>query len=164
MKIDSTLTNRSGQILNVTYYDIEEEKELGDKKVRGVHAYCFCDDKLVIVYAENKGYWTPPGGGVESGESITEAVAREVLEETNMRVIKQGLIGYQDIFEPDEINTQTRHICLVEPIGEFVSDPDGDITEIKLVDPKDLKQYFDWGVVGDRLLERVFEKLPKLRM
>lgn len=164
MKIDSTLTNRSGQTLDVTYYDIDDEKELGDKKVRGVHAYCFCGDKLIIVYAEGKGYWTLPGGGVEPGESITEAVAREVLEETSMRVIKQELIGYQDIFEPDKINTQTRHICLVEPVGEFESDPDGDITEIKLVDPKDLKQYFDWGVVGDRLLERALEKFSKLEI
>jgi ADP-ribose pyrophosphatase YjhB (NUDIX family) len=164
MKIDSTLTNRSGQTLRVTYCDIEEEKELDGKKVGCVHAYCFCDDKLVIVYGEDKGYWTPPGGGVEQGESITEAVAREVLEETNMRVIKQELLGYQDIFEPNEINTQTRHVCLVEPVGEFDSDPDGDITEIKLIDPKDLKQYFDWGVVGDRLLERALEKLPKLKL
>lgn len=116
MKIDSTLTNRSGRTLNVAYYDIDEEKELDGKKVRGMHAYCFFGDKLVIVYAEGKGYSTPPGGGVEPGESITEAVAREVLEETNMRVIKQEFIGYQDIFEPDEINTQTRHICLVEKI------------------------------------------------
>jgi ADP-ribose pyrophosphatase YjhB (NUDIX family) len=163
MKIESTLTNRLGQELKVTYRDIDDEKELGDRKVRGVHAYCFCGGKLVIVYAEGKGYWTLPGGGVEPGESITEAVTREVLEETNMRVIKQELIGYQDIFEPDKINTQTRHICLVEPIGEFESDPDGDVTEIKLVDPKDLKQYFDWGVVGNRLLERALEKLSKLK-
>jgi 8-oxo-dGTP diphosphatase len=164
MKIDSTLTNRSGQTLNVTYYDIDEEKELDGKKVRGVHAYCFCGDKLVIVYAESKGYWTPPGGGVEPNESISEAVAREVLEETNMRVIKQELIGYQDIFEPDKVNIQTRHVCIVEPVGEFESDPDGDVTEIKLINPKDLKQYFGWGVIGDRLLERALEKFPRLKI
>lgn len=163
MKIDSTLINRSGQTLNVTYHDIDEEKELGDKKIRGVHAYCFCGDKLVIVYAESKGYWTPPGGGVEPNESITETVAREILEETNMRVIKQELIGYQDIFEPDKVNTQTRHVCIVEPVGKFVFDPDGDVTEIKLVDPKDLRRYFDWGVIGDRLKERALEKLSKLK-
>lgn len=164
MKIESTLINRSGQTLNVTYCDIDQEKELDNKKVRGVHAYCFCGDKLVIVYAEAKGYWTPPGGGVEAGESIEEAVAREILEETNMRVVRQEFIGYQDIFEPDKINTQTRHICLVEPVGEFISDPDGDVTEIKLVDPKNLKQYFDWGVIGDRLLKRALEKFPKLKI
>ena len=161
MKIESTLKNRAGQILNLVYCDIDKEEELLGKKVSGVHAYCFFDGKLVIVYAENKGYWTPPGGGVELAESITEAVVREVLEETNMRVIKQELIGYQDIFEHGKINTQTRSVCLVEPIDDFVSDPDGDITEIKLIDPKDCKKYFDWGVVGDRLLDRALEKLSE---
>ncbi|HEV7702204.1 MAG TPA: hypothetical protein VGO63_02045 [Candidatus Paceibacterota bacterium] len=33
-------------------------------------------------------------------------------------------------------------------------DPDGGITEIKLIDPKDYKKYFDWGSVGDRLMEQ----------
>ena len=78
-----------------------------------------------------------------------------------MRGIKEELIGYQDIFEPNGINTQIRSVCLVEPVGDFVSDPDGDITEIKLIDPKDYKKYFDWGVVGDRLMERVLEKISK---
>lgn len=41
--------------------------------------------------------------------------------------------------------------------------PDGDITEIKLIDPKDLKQYFDWKRIGDRILERALE-LKKLYM
>lgn len=157
MKIESTLKNRSGQIINLNYYDIDDEKELGDRKVSGVHAYCFCGDKLVVVYAENKGYWTSPGGGVESGETVEEAVVREILEETNMRVIKQSFIGYQDIFEPEKTNTQIRSVCLVEPIGDFVSDPDGDITEIKLIDPKDYKKYFDWGEVGDHLMSRALE-------
>ena len=30
----------------------------------------------------------------------------------------------------------------------------GDVTEIKLIDPKDYKKYFDWSSVGDRLMEQ----------
>lgn len=79
MKIHSTLTNRAGQVLPVVYQDVDDEKvELAGKSIDAVHAYCFCDDKLVLVYAGSKGYWTPPGGGVEKGETVTEAVAREV--------------------------------------------------------------------------------------
>src|SRR3989344_2628502 len=48
-----------------------------------------------------------------------------------------------------------------EPYGEFISDPAGSITEIKLIDPKDYKQYFDWGKIGDRILERALEMLNK---
>lgn len=157
MEIKSTLTNRSGQVLDVIYRDIESEKDLGDKKISGVHAYCFYKDKLVVVYAENKGYWTPAGGGVEEGESARDAVTREVKEETNMRVLKQRFIGYQDIFEPERVISQTRSVCLVEPYGPFVSDPDGDITKIELIDPKDYKQYFDWGIVGDHIMQRALQ-------
>ena len=35
-----------------------------------------------------------------------------------------------------------------------MSDPDGDVTEIKLIDPKDINQYFDCGKNGERQLER----------
>lgn len=154
MEIKSTLTNRSGQILEVVYRDIESEEDLGDKKISAVHAYCFYEDKLIIVYAENKGYWTPAGGGVEEGENVHDAVAREVKEETNMRVLMQRFIGYQDISEPQGIVSQTRSVCLVEPYGPFVRDPDGDITKIELIDPKDIKKYFDWGVVGDHIMQR----------
>ncbi len=157
MEIKSTLTNQSGQVLGVVYKDINSELDLGDKKIKGVHAYCFYKDKLVLVYAEKKGYWTPPGGGVESGESARDAVRREVKEETNMNVIRQRFIGCQDITEPQGVISQTRSVCIVEPYGPFVSDPDGDITKIELIDPKDYKKYFDWGEIGDRIMARALE-------
>jgi ADP-ribose pyrophosphatase YjhB (NUDIX family) len=157
MEIKSTLTNHAGEILDVVYRDVRGEDEFSDKIVRGVHAYAFYGDKLVVVYAANKGYWTPPGGGVEVGESARDAVRREVKEETNMRVLKQRFIGYQDVSESGGTVTQTRSVCLVEPDGPFVEDPDGDITEIKLIDPKEYKNYFDWGVIGDHIMERALE-------
>ena len=131
-------------------------KDLDNKILSGVHAFCFYGEKLVIVYAENKKYWTPPGSGIEFGETYEEAVVREVKEETNMTVLKQQFIGYQDIYELNRIVRQTRSVCIVEPAGEFVIDSDGDVTEIKLIDPKNYKQYFDWGLVGDRLIEQAF--------
>lgn len=149
--------------LPYTYRDLDSLDEIKDKKVDGVHAYCFCGDKLVLVYAEKKGYWTPAGGAIELGESIEEAVIREVKEETNMKVLKQKIIGYQEVFEPDRIHTQTRSVCIVEPYAPFVYDPDGDITEIKLIDPKDYKKYFDWGEVGDYLIQRALESLEDLK-
>ena len=137
MEIESTLTNRSGQVLNIIYKEADPLVDLGDKILQAVHTFCFYKDKLVIVYSEEKGYWAPPGGGIESSESIEEAVIREVKEETNMRVINQELIGYQDIYEPGRVIRQTRSFCMVEPIGDFVFDPDGDVTEIKLINPKE---------------------------
>jgi ADP-ribose pyrophosphatase YjhB (NUDIX family) len=158
MEIKTTGINSNGEAIDFFYRDIAGEADLKDKKISAVHALCFYGDKLVIVYSEKKGIWTPPGGGVEGDETAKEAIIREVKEETNMKVLKHRFIGYQDITEPQGLVTQTRSFCVVEPYGEFVSDPDGgEITEIKLIDPKDHRQYFDWGKIGDRIMERALE-------
>lgn len=164
MEIKSTLTNSRGQVLDVLYKDANSELDFQEKNISGVHALCFCKDKLVVVYADNKGYWGPPGGGVEKGESVRDAVKREIKEETNMKVIRQRFIGYQDIFEPERVVSQARAVCIVEPYGDFTRDPDGDVTEIKLIDPKDFKKYFDWGIVGDRLMERALEAKAQMEL
>ncbi|MFA6554117.1 MAG: NUDIX hydrolase [Candidatus Paceibacterota bacterium] len=154
MEIKFSHINRSGQKLNLIYREDNPLKDLDGKILQAVHAFCFYKGKLVVVYASEKGYWTPPGGGIEQGETYEEAVVREVKEETNMKVLSQKFIGYQDIYEPDRIVRQTRSVCIVEPYGPFESDPDGDITEINLIDPADYKKYFDWGEVGERIMKR----------
>ena len=154
-------TRYCGEV-DVVYREADPLENLDGKLLTGVHAFCFCGDKLVIVYAENKKYWTPPGGGIEPGETYEQAVVREVAEETNMRVLHQELIGYQDCYEPTRIVRQVRSFCVVEPIGDFVVDPDGDITEIKLIDSIDYEKYVKWpGPITDRLLERVLELKKK---
>jgi ADP-ribose pyrophosphatase YjhB (NUDIX family) len=45
----------------------------------------------------DNGSWGLPGGYVEPGESVSEAVAREVLEETGVRIEPGRLVGvYSD--------------------------------------------------------------------
>ncbi|OHA91474.1 MAG: hypothetical protein A2832_00560 [Candidatus Zambryskibacteria bacterium RIFCSPHIGHO2_01_FULL_44_22b] len=157
MHITSTLKNRSGQVLKVIYTEDDPLANLSGKILQAVHAFCFCGDKMVVVYSNEKGYWAPPGGGIEKGETIEKAVIREVKEETNMEVLYQGLIGYQDIFEPGHIVRQTRSFCIVKPYGPFIADQGGDVTKIKLIDPKDYKKYFDWGEIGERIMKRSIE-------
>lgn len=164
MKIKSTLKNRSGEVLEVLYTDISSELDLGEKKIQGVHAYCFCGDRLVLVYSDSKGCWTPPGGGVEEGENVRAAVRREVKEETNMNVLKQCFIGCQGVNKPKGIYFQTRSVCIVEPYGPFEADPDGDITRIELIDPNNYKKYFDWGEIGDHIMQRALELKKQMDM
>lgn len=156
MEIRTNIKRMSGDF-EIVYNEADPLENLDGKILQAVHAYCFLDGKLVIVYANDKRYWTMPGGGIEPGESYEQATIREVLEESNMKVIYSELIGYQDIFEKEKVVRQTRMFCIVEPYGPFISDPDGDITEIKLIEPSELRKYVDWGVIGDRVLERAIE-------
>ena len=162
-EIKSILKSQHHGDIPYTYRDLDHTDEIKDKKVNSVHGYCFWQNKLVIVKNVKNGEWTPAGGGVEKGESIEEAVDREVHEESNMKVLDQRIIGCQEIFLPDKTIVQTRSVCIVEPYGPFISDPDGDITEIKLIDPKDYKKYFDWGEIGDHIMERTLKMLKEFK-
>ena len=54
------------------------------------------DGRLLLVRRRNapsKGLWSVPGGRVEPGESPEQAAAREVLEETGLRVEVGRLLG-----------------------------------------------------------------------
>ena len=161
MEIRSKIHRRTGEVFGVVYREDNFLNNLKGKSLQAVHAYCFYKDKMIVVWADNKGYWTPPGGGIEQGESVEEAVTREVKEETNMKVLHQEIIGYQDIYEPEKIIRQTRSFCIVEPYGDFIADPDCDITKIELIDPQDYKKYFDWNAIGDRIMQRAIELKKK---
>lgn len=163
MEIRGTFTNRSGQVIEKRYSEDDPLNDLEGKILQAVHAFCFYKGKLVIIYSESKKTWSVPGGGIEPGESIEMAVAREVKEESNMKVLHQEFIGYQDMYEPDRTVRQTRSFCIVEPFGDFISDPDeGEVTEMKLIDPKDYKQYFDWGEIGAHIMKEAVRRLENL--
>lgn len=162
MYIESTIKTKALGVIPVVYEDVDTIQDLGVRTIRHVHVYCFYQSKIVIAWSPNKNCWTLPGGEIEVGETIEQAVIREVQEESNMKVLKQRLLGVQDIFEGENIVSQTRSLCLVEPYGPFVSDPDGDITQIKLVDPSELKRYVDWGEIGGHILERALKMVKKM--
>jgi ADP-ribose pyrophosphatase YjhB (NUDIX family) len=161
MKLTSTYNSKSSGIIPQTYYDEEDIVGVLDEMgVHGSHAICFLGDKLVLVNDIGHG-WGPPGGTTEIGETYYQTTEREVLEETNMKVLYQELVGLAVFERPEKTIRQTRVMCIVEKVGEFVSDPGGEILGTKLIDPKDYKQYFDWGEVGDRVMQRAIELKDK---
>ena len=63
----------------------------------GVAAIIFSADGVLLQRRDDNRMWGLPGGGVEPGESIRDAVIREVLEETGLDVEPRRLIGvYSD--------------------------------------------------------------------
>lgn len=54
------------------------------------------DGRLLVIKRGNpprRGRWTLPGGKLQRGETIVEAIAREVREETGLEVEVGGLVG-----------------------------------------------------------------------
>ncbi|MGJ4891350.1 NUDIX hydrolase [Bradyrhizobium sp. HKCCYLRH3099] len=65
-----------------------------------VSAAIFRDDRLLLVRRARspaKGVYTLPGGRVEFGETLHEAVAREVMEETGLSIAIIGLAGWREV-------------------------------------------------------------------
>lgn len=53
--------------------------------------------RFLLVRRADNGQWVLPGGGVDSGERVVEAVVREAEEETGIHVMPVNLIGiYSD--------------------------------------------------------------------
>ena len=155
MQIKSQFTDKDGKLAEVVYEDADSFDHLLDKKVTQTYGVCFVGDKIVVVYSiKGGGHWILPGGTIEEGETFEQCLKREIQEESNMKVLSFAPIGYQEVHFDGKIFNQLRYFCIVEPYGDFISDPDGSITEIKLIDPKDINQYFDWGKNGERQLER----------
>jgi len=57
---------------------------------------CIRDEQgrvLILKRGEEENLWSVPGGGMEPGESLRQAVVREVREETGLEVEPVALIG-----------------------------------------------------------------------
>ncbi len=164
MKISSPYLGYSGVQYTLEYEDADSFDHLPYEKCKQTYAVCFCDDsKIVIVYHGKKDHWGLVGGSIEKGEKFEETLIREIQEESNMEVVSFLPVGYQKVIDNRDGSYiyQLRYVATAKPYGPFVSDPAGDITEIKLVSTDDYKQYFDWGEIGDRIVERAKELLKK---
>jgi 8-oxo-dGTP diphosphatase len=74
------------------------------------------DGKILVVRrarAPAHGLYTLPGGVVEVGETLVEAVAREVLEETGMTIEPVALAGFREAVARDAQDRVERHFVIL---------------------------------------------------
>lgn len=90
----------------------------------GIGAVIFRDD-LVLLIRRGKpprmGQWAIPGGRQELGETVAEAAAREVLEETSIRCRIRGLVDVVDGISRNEDGGINYHYTLVDMWGDWMA-------------------------------------------
>ncbi len=77
----------------------DKEKGYATPKI-DVRAAVFSDDKLLLVKEKEDGCWTLPGGWADIGDSPSEAVVREVYEESGDQTKAVKLLAVYDRNDP----------------------------------------------------------------
>lgn len=95
--------------------------------------------KVLLIKRKNepfKGRWALPGGFVEYGETVEEAVLREVKEETGMDAKIKKLVGVYSSPDRDPRGHTISIAFLMEAKGEAIAGDDA--TEARFFDLKKL--------------------------
>jgi len=88
-----------------------------------VSAAIFRDGRVLIVRRARppaNGLYTLPGGGVELGETLEEAVVREVREETALEIEPVALAGYRQAISRDAAGEVERHFVILPFAARWV--------------------------------------------
>ena len=63
-----------------------------------VYAVIVLDEKALLVHARSSGRYYLPGGGVEAGERLEDALRREVREETGIEIEVEAFAHFREDF------------------------------------------------------------------
>jgi len=99
----------------------DEDREYPRHPLVGVGAILLKGDKVLLVKRgrePSKGLWSIPGGLVELGEGVRDAVVREVREETGLRIVPGELFDVVDAIHRDEQGQVRFHYVIVDFLAE----------------------------------------------
>jgi ADP-ribose pyrophosphatase YjhB (NUDIX family) len=102
--------------------------------------------RILLIRRTDNNYWSIPGGGVEPGESVSQAAAREVNEETGIDCEVTGLVGiYSDpnhvaAYDDGEVR-QEFSICFTTKMLGGTVRTSRESSEVRFAVPEELAGY-----------------------
>jgi 8-oxo-dGTP diphosphatase len=102
------------------------------------------DGKVLVVRRAQPpagGLFSLPGGVVEVGETLHEAVAREVREETSLTIEPVALAGFRETIVRDQENRIQRHFVILPFAARWIAgEPvlNEELSEWRWVDPVEI--------------------------
>jgi 8-oxo-dGTP diphosphatase len=127
--------------------NINNDRRYPARPILGVGAIIFDKSNLLIVERGReplKGFWSLPGGVVETGELLAAAIAREVMEETGLVVEPASTFEIFERIIRDEAGRAEYHYVLVDYLcrvtgGSLI--PGDDVTQAAWVSQQELAGY-----------------------
>ena len=117
-----------------------------DRPILAVSAAIIRDGRVFIARRARGpalGVWTMPGGMVEAGETLSEALVREILEETSMTIEPVVLAGHREVVVRDDDGKVSRHFVILCFASRWVSGEtklNDELDDFKWVRPSDLRE------------------------
>ncbi|MFN0101083.1 MAG: NUDIX hydrolase [Bryobacteraceae bacterium] len=95
----------------------DDDRRYPPRPILGVGALILDGDSILLVQRGKQplqGYWSLPGGAVETGERLAAAIAREVLEETALTVEVGEAAEIFERLMPDANGGTEYHYILID--------------------------------------------------
>jgi 8-oxo-dGTP diphosphatase len=126
---------------------VADERTYPQRPYLAVSAAIIRDGKVLLVRrARNPALhlYTLPGGAVEAGETLIDAVVREVHEETSLSIEPVALAGHREVITRDAQGRIERHFVILCFAARWLAgEPvlSAELDDARWVDPSDLGAY-----------------------
>jgi 8-oxo-dGTP diphosphatase len=100
-----------------------DDRRYPPRPIPGVGALIFDGDRILLVERGKdplKGFWSLPGGVLETGETLAEGLRREVREETGLDVEPLGVVEIFERIIRDTAGAAEYHYVLIDYVCRVV--------------------------------------------
>jgi mutator protein MutT len=147
---------------------VEDDRRYPRRPLVGVGAIMLEGDRILMAQRGKqplKGWWSLPGGALEIGELLADAVRREVREETGLEIEPLGVLEIFERIMRDAQGVPEYHYVLIDYIcrvtgGELAAGDD--VCKVEWVRRRDLPaMQITEGTLG--VIEKAFRQRRRFR-